>query len=164
MLSKKKSLFSIFILIALTSFLTCAPGDSRWREEINPGHKAGFWAGLWHGLIILITFIVSLFTKEVGLYEVNNTGWAYNLGFLLGAASSLGGGVIRITKKRWRGWERLKKEEWSEIIKKLSEGIREGIKTWAEEKREKEWREIEKKIEEKVKEALKEWKEKEENQ
>ncbi|KPK72753.1 hypothetical protein AMJ87_03830 [candidate division WOR_3 bacterium SM23_60] len=68
--------------------VSCAPGNDRWDQTMNPGDRAGFWAGIWHGLIIVITFIVSLFTRDVGIYEVNNTGWPYNLGFLIGLCFS----------------------------------------------------------------------------
>ncbi|MEO0102246.1 MAG: hypothetical protein ABIK81_00920 [candidate division WOR-3 bacterium] len=150
----------LFFLFLAFVFLTCAPGNSRWHPDFNPGHKAGFWAGLWHGLIIVITFIVSLFTKEVGIYEVNNVGWAYNLGFLLGAASSLGG-ALRITKRKRKEICSRRKEEWEEIGKKIEESVREGLKTWLKEteraEKEKEWEEIGKKIEEKIKKILKEW-------
>jgi hypothetical protein len=77
-----------FVIVVALLFLNCAPGNERWDQDISPGHKAGFWAGLWHGLIVIITFIVSLFTKEVGIYEVNNVGWPYNLGFLIGLCFS----------------------------------------------------------------------------
>jgi len=76
------------MLIVTFMCLSCAPGNDRWDQEINPGHKAGFWAGIWHGLIIIISFVISLFTKEVGLYEMSNTGWPYNLGFLIGLCFS----------------------------------------------------------------------------
>ena len=86
----KKHLFVVgLILLAGLIILNCAPGNYRWNQEINPGNKAGFWAGIWHGLIIVITFIISLFNKKVGIYEVNNAGWSYNLGFLLGLCFSL---------------------------------------------------------------------------
>ena len=52
---------------------------------------AGFLAGLWHGLILPITFIVSLFNLNVRIYETNNCGLWYDFGFFLGASSSLGG-------------------------------------------------------------------------
>ena len=52
---------------------------------------AGFLAGLWHGLILPITFIVSLFSLNVRIYEKNNSGRWYDFGFILGASSSLGG-------------------------------------------------------------------------
>jgi hypothetical protein len=87
-MSKKKDLLIQLMLLITLIFLNCAPGNYRWNQEINPGHKAGFWAGIWHGLIIIITFIVSLFNKRVGIYEVNNTGWHYNLGFIIGLCFS----------------------------------------------------------------------------
>lgn len=52
---------------------------------------AGFWAGVWHGLICVITFIISLFAPGVRVYEVNNKGRWYDFGFLLGASCALGG-------------------------------------------------------------------------
>jgi len=88
------------ILVMALMLLNCAPGNEHWNQDINYGNKAGFWAGVWHGLIIVITFIVSLFTKDVGLYEINNTGWPYNLGFLIGLSSSVGGGIRIGTRKR----------------------------------------------------------------
>ncbi|MEO0114011.1 MAG: hypothetical protein ABIK93_00870 [candidate division WOR-3 bacterium] len=88
MLNQRNNLLIIFLLFCALVFLTCAPGNARWNQKINPGHKAGFWAGIWHGMIIIITFIISLFNKRVGIYEINNTGWPYNLGFLLGLCFS----------------------------------------------------------------------------
>lgn len=38
------------------------------------GNIAGFWLGLWHGMISPITFIVSLFESGVHFYEVHNNG------------------------------------------------------------------------------------------
>lgn len=60
----------------------------------TPGARgvAGFWAGLWHGLICVITFVISLFKHDVQVYEVHNNGSWYNFGFILGAMVSLGGG------------------------------------------------------------------------
>lgn len=80
----------IVVLLSAIMLANCAPGNERWDQTINPGHKAGFWAGLWHGLILIISFIVSLFTKEVGIYEINNNGWPYNLGFILGLCFTIG--------------------------------------------------------------------------
>jgi len=45
----------------------------------QPGaDPAGFFAGLWHGIILPIAFIVSLFNPEVGIYEPNNNGVCYH--------------------------------------------------------------------------------------
>lgn len=100
MFSNRKYLLVGIILIVVLMCLSCAPGNERWDQAVNPGSVAGFWAGVWHGLIIVISFIVSLFTHEVGLYEVNNTGWPYNLGFLIGLYGSVGGGLHLGGRKR----------------------------------------------------------------
>ena len=84
----------LFLLLAL-ALTACAPGDAKF--DTGP---AGFWMGLWHGFISLITFIVSLFNDNVTIYEVNNTGKLYNLGFILGAAIFFGGGSKGTCMKR----------------------------------------------------------------
>lgn len=65
------------------------------RYELADAQPAGFWAGFWHGIIAPITFIVGLFQPGVRMYEMKNTGWQYDLGFLLGMLAVLGGGGSR---------------------------------------------------------------------
>ena len=148
------------ILVVALVLLNCAPGNERWDQDINFGNEAGFWVGVWHGLIIVISFVVSLFTKEVGLYEISNTGWPYNLGFLIGLLFSLGSGIFGTRRKR-----RVIRHDWDDIGDKIEERVRQGMKSWLEETekgtREKEWEEIARKIEEKIKKALREWADKE---
>ena len=68
----------------------CAAGPN---ELVDTGpDPAGFWLGLWQGLISPITFIVSLFNTEVNIYEVQNNGNWYDLGFMLGVACAFGSG------------------------------------------------------------------------
>ncbi len=76
-----------------------AGNDSRFKQpEAKP---AGFWAGFWHGNIAAITFVVSLFNKNVSIYETNNNGGWYNLGFLLGVSSVSGSHVnVKIDKPK----------------------------------------------------------------
>src|SRR5512133_3785683 len=57
------------------------------------GDVAGFWLGLWHGAIAPITFVISLFTDSVNVYEVHNSGNWYDVGFILGLFCSIGGGA-----------------------------------------------------------------------
>lgn len=45
---------------------------------------AGFWVGLWHGIIAPLVFIIGLFTTNVKIYETQNNGRWYDFGFLLG--------------------------------------------------------------------------------
>ncbi len=56
-------------------------------EERTPG----FWQGLWHGIIAPVTFVISLFNKNVAMYAVLNNGGWYNFGFLLGMSIIFGG-------------------------------------------------------------------------
>lgn len=56
------------------------------------GLVAGFWLGLWHGVIAPVTFVISLFNAEVGVYEVHNVGAWYDFGFVLGLGFIIGGG------------------------------------------------------------------------
>ncbi|MBE0433502.1 hypothetical protein IBX73_08560 [candidate division WOR-3 bacterium] len=154
-MNKRYIAAGIVLIIAFIA-LNCAPGNERWAWD----NKAGFWAGIWHGLIIIITFIISLFTNEVTIYESNNSGWSYNLGFLLGLCFSIG------APWRWHPWKwgkkcRTRKVEWNEIGPKVEEKVRAGLKDWLNEtkkkEREDEWEEIAQKIEEKIKKSLKEW-------
>ena len=80
-------IYIIFTLFEHT--LAVAGSNSKYKQpEADP---AGFWAGLWHGLILPITFIVSLFNENVRIYETNNNGRWYDFGFLIGVSSSVGG-------------------------------------------------------------------------
>jgi hypothetical protein len=62
------------------------------NSENADGVVAGFWRGVWHGMIAPITFFVSLFNDQVGVYETHNNGNWYNFGFILGLMMSIGGG------------------------------------------------------------------------
>lgn len=67
------------------------------------GSVAGFWRGLWHGFILLFSFVVSLFNDSVHVYEVHNRGNLYDLGFLLGVMIFFGGsgkGACRKPRRR----------------------------------------------------------------
>lgn len=73
----------------MANILAVAGSNSKYKlPEAQP---AGFWAGLWHGIILPITFLVSLFNVNVRIYETQNRGRWYDFGFLLGASISLGG-------------------------------------------------------------------------
>jgi hypothetical protein len=83
-------------LIGLTLVLAaCAAGaNPEVGVAAQGGDVAGFWAGLWHGIISPITFIISLFTEDVSVYEVHNNGNWYDFGFVLGAGILFGGGFF----------------------------------------------------------------------
>ncbi len=63
---------------------------------------AGFWLGLWHGIISPVTFIISLFNRAVQLYDGHNNGGWYNFGFILGVSIVFGGGTGGASRSRRR--------------------------------------------------------------
>lgn len=71
----------------------CAAGANPDVGTAAPGAEqpAGFWLGLWHGVILPVTWIVSLFTDTVTPYEVFNNGNWYDVGFVLGISIVFGG-------------------------------------------------------------------------
>lgn len=89
---KRRWLWPALVLLLLT-LSACAPGLSAQRGVADTvADIAGFWLGLWHGIIAPITFVVSLFSDTVNVYEGHNNGNWYNFGFVLGAGVLLGGG------------------------------------------------------------------------
>lgn len=100
---KRPIIFSLVIIFVIV-LAACAPGPNSAEKTPNAeGKIAGFWLGLWQGLISPVTFIVSIFSKGVRLYEVHNNGFWYNLGFVIGAGLFLQGGILgsrKACKKR----------------------------------------------------------------
>ena len=75
------------LLLAVTG---CAAGPN---PALDTGpDPAGFFLGLWQGFILPVTFVVSLFTDSVSIYEVQNSGGWYDFGYVLGLVAVLGGG------------------------------------------------------------------------
>jgi hypothetical protein len=131
----------------------CAAGTARFETA-----QAGFWAGLWHGLIMIITFVISLFSDTVRMYEPHNVGALYDLGFVLGALICLGGGCGGRKKKRYV-YTRTKEKEWEDIGERVEEKVRKGIQQWLDEsdQEERDWEEIGRRVEEKIKRELNKW-------
>lgn len=75
----------------MANILAVAGPNSKFQQP--DAKPAGFWAGLWHGFILPITFIIRLFNPNVGIYELNNNGRWYDFGFFLGLSGSFGGGT-----------------------------------------------------------------------
>jgi len=89
-----RTLYSAGLLAAAAAvlFASCLPGpNSSALVQSADAEPAGFLLGLWHGIICVVSFIVSFFKKDVNIYETVNNGWQYNAGYLLGLMISLGG-------------------------------------------------------------------------
>lgn len=97
---KAKVFLAVLLILVLSA---CAAGANPQSDvAAADGDIAGFWLGLWHGIILPFTFIVSLFSDTVGVYEVFNNGGWYNFGFVLGAGTFLGGSGSGAKRRRRR--------------------------------------------------------------
>jgi len=92
-------------LIAITLTILVISGCVAGPNELvntpdEEGQIAGFWQGLWQGFISPFTFLISLFSETVHVYDVHNNGNWYNFGFLLGASIIFGGGGGGAARRR----------------------------------------------------------------
>jgi hypothetical protein len=69
------------LLLAAILLTGCLAGtDSRFDAEA----PAGFFTGIWHGLLAPFTLLADLSGANVSMYEAANVGPQYDLGFLIG--------------------------------------------------------------------------------
>ena len=76
----------------------CVPGDGASTAE----KPAGFFWGVWHGWIAPVSLVISLFNPDIGIYEVYNNGFWYDLGFYMAIVSGFGGLTLSRKKRRHR--------------------------------------------------------------
>lgn len=97
---KNKSLVTLsLIALVVITFTGCFPGGSRY----SPEEPAGFFSGVWHGWIAPISLLVGLFKDGIRIYETNNTGWWYDLGFYVAVIAGFGSIALSRKKKKERG-------------------------------------------------------------
>lgn len=90
-------LLALMVVLLLAG---CAPGVNPEVGVAQDGVVAGFWLGLWHGIIAPVTFVISLFVDDINVYEVYNNGNWYDLGFMLGIGALAGGGSSGSRRRR----------------------------------------------------------------
>ena len=151
-LSKLPILILFFLLLA-----SCAAGDAQFTQD----GPAGFWYGLWHGIIAPISLIIHTFNVTVGVYEINNAGGWYDFGFLLGVIF-IWGGSSHVTCKSAANKRREK--EWDEIGEKVEKKVMRKLDEWADDEDNttsgKDWDDLGEKVEKKLKRKIREWAEK----
>ncbi|MBL7745056.1 MAG: hypothetical protein JNN00_16400 [Chitinophagaceae bacterium] len=82
----------IFLVICLLFLSSCA-------HEGTTVKQYGFFSGILHGFLFIFSVIGKLFGVDTGLYAVNNTGFFYWLGYLIGLFV-LGGAGCSSTRKK----------------------------------------------------------------
>ncbi|MDH5393404.1 MAG: hypothetical protein OEY11_09485 [Gammaproteobacteria bacterium] len=151
-----KTLILIIFCIVVSS---CAAGS----EPFSADEQAGFLYGLWHGVISFISIIIHIFNDTVMVYERNNSGGWYDLGFLIGVTSVWGSGCHFSCKS---AADKKHDQEWHEIGEKVEKKVMRKLKDWAEDDEatlasDEEWKEISAKVESKLKRKIRQWAEKE---
>lgn len=97
-MKRKVAILAVILLSAFT-VLSCLPSENPVSQEQRIDAD-GFWHGVLHGALFVPVFIISLFHDEVGLYEVNNTGKAYDIGYFIGVIVIATGGAAAGKKRR----------------------------------------------------------------
>lgn len=95
-MNKSKSKILCIIIICV---LFCLNLSGCMPHEVPSSNIAGFFTGVWHGWIAPISLIASAFT-DVRIYETNNNGFLYDLGFYMAIISGFGGLALSRKKKR----------------------------------------------------------------
>ncbi len=82
-------------LVLLGGATGCAGRNMFVHTHNFAGQLAGFWVGLWHGLIVPVSLVGSVF-MDINIYEVHNKGFLYNVGFVLGMSTWIRAAALRI--------------------------------------------------------------------
>ncbi|BBM67962.1 hypothetical protein VA249_46080 (plasmid) [Vibrio alfacsensis] len=82
-------------LVLMVSVLLSGCADSISFEQAIQTEQVGFWYGFWHGLIIPVSWLVSLFDDDVAIYAIYNNGGWYDFGYFLGLGGLSGIGFLR---------------------------------------------------------------------
>jgi hypothetical protein len=90
---------AILACVLLLSFTVsgCFPGGG----HNTPDDRAGFFTGIWHGWIAPLSLIVGIFSDGIRVYEPNNTGWWYDVGFYIAVIAGFGSlSLVRRKKQK----------------------------------------------------------------
>jgi len=88
---RRAALVAVAVVTAL-ALSSCAAQADPAAQAPGPD-AAGFWLGVWQGIIVPVAWVVSLFNQKVGIYEAHNNGGWYDFGFVIGIG--IGAGIGR---------------------------------------------------------------------
>lgn len=92
----KKLALSLLILLLMLSLTACLPGDGSYTTAT----PAGFFSGIWHGWLAPLSMLLGFIRGGYRIYEVNNTGLLYDLGFYIAIIGGFGGFSLFRGKKK----------------------------------------------------------------
>lgn len=84
---------SVLVLVLLTG---CIPGDG----TASATSTAGFFWGIWHGWLAPLSLIISIFDRNIRIYEVFNSGFWYDFGYYMAIIAGFGG--LSLARKKSR--------------------------------------------------------------
>ena len=84
---KKRMILIGLLMLVVLLVSGCVPGDGKADAE----NTAGFFWGIWHGWVAPISLIISLFNRDIRIYEIYNSGWWYDFGYYMAVISGFGG-------------------------------------------------------------------------
>lgn len=88
--------------LGLAAVLTLLAGCAAGNGTYSPGDTAGFFTGIWHGWIAPFALVGHVFDGDIRIYEPNNDGIWYDVGFYVAVISGFGSLSLRRTSKRQR--------------------------------------------------------------
>ena len=92
-----KNLIVLLLLVMIAVAMSgCFPGS----DSMSTHRPAGFFWGVWHGWIAPVSLIVGFFSHDVRIYEANNVGWWYDLGYYMAVIAGFGGMALSRKKKK----------------------------------------------------------------
>jgi hypothetical protein len=83
-MNRRSYIISILTILSALLLAGCFP------QQAAEGEPAGFFKGIWHGWIAPISLIFGFFDQGIRIYETNNTGWWYDLGYYMAVISGFG--------------------------------------------------------------------------
>ena len=81
---------TILILSIACAVLLSGCADTVSFTAASSHAPVGFWYGLWHGIILPVAWLISLFDSDVAVYAIYNNGGWYDFGFVLGVGGLAG--------------------------------------------------------------------------
>ncbi len=87
----------IVVLMLASLLLSSCAGSEQFKEGAK---KANLIHGIWHGWIAPFSLVLSIFGDGIRMYEPNNTGWSYDIGFYMAIIGGFGGLALSRKKRK----------------------------------------------------------------